>query len=218
MESAAVIAAEPKPNVVARAFAEVVNFVRALSGPIGLAGGVLLTAFKLIELGAEHHWRFFSDQWQRNLTQVHPDQWPSVLVILTEGLVAAAAISIVFSYTVNNISQRISTIWKVMRPVVLPKDVVRADRDTREWVNGLSAKESREQQAEIERLTEENIQLSERNRRLAQENSTLKDKLQAVIEQLKANERVFTKFENFAAALQKRIANLRRKSQALVVS
>ena len=207
-------------------FAFAAGIFRTLAGVAGLAGGLALTFFKLEELAIEKGWRLSIDGWrenavqvwQRNIAQIEPDQWPSVWVILTEGLVAALAISIVFSYTVNNISQRISTIWQYMRPVTLPSDVVRADAETRAWVNGLSAEESRNQKAEIARLRTDNAALQTKNNVLAQENATLRNAYQAVVEQLRANERVFTKFENFAAAFQKRIANLRRKAQPFMTN
>lgn len=214
----------PKPK--RGLLALVAGIVRTLGGLAGLGGGLALTFFKLEELAIEKGWRFsvdgwrenVSEVWQLNIAQIEPDQWPSVWVILTEGFVAALAISIVFSYTVNNISQRISTIWQYMRPVTLPSDVVRADPETRDWVNGLSAEESRTQKAEIARLKADNAALQSRNSILSQENATLRNAYQAVVEQLRANERVFTKFENFAAAFQKRIVNLRRKAQPFMTS
>ncbi|MEZ5955927.1 MAG: hypothetical protein R3C27_01760 [Hyphomonadaceae bacterium] len=214
--------AKPKRGL----FALVAGIIRTLGGLAGLGGGLALTFFKLEELAIEKGWRFSLSGWQedvgqvwrRSVAQIGADQWPSVWVILTEGLVAALAISIVFSYTVNNISQRISTIWQYMRPVTLPSDVVRADAETRDWVNGLSAEESRTQKAEIARLKAENTALQSRNSVLSQENTTLRSAYQAVVEQLRANERVFTKFENFAAAFQKRIANLRRKAQPFMTN
>lgn len=193
--------------------------IRTFGGLIGLAAGVALTFFKLEVLAVSNGWLFQLDGWnsklaqvlQRNIAQIQSDQWPSVWVILLEGLVAAAAVSIVVSYTVNNVSQRISNIWQFMRPVALPKDVVRADVETREWVNRLTAKESKAQRAEIDRLKNENNALQVANERLAIENSSLKITLKSAVEQLRANDRVFVRFENFASAFQRRIQRLREK-------
>ncbi|MBL8546228.1 MAG: hypothetical protein JNL81_07170 [Hyphomonadaceae bacterium] len=193
--------------------------LRALGGLAGLAGGLALTFFKLEELAVENGWRIslngwlqdFAAMWIRNVAQIESHQWPSVWVILTEGLVAAAAISIVFSYTVNNISQRISTIWQYMRPITLPTDVVRADQATREWINKLSAKESADQQLEIARLIKDCSDLKRERDGLRTENYRLGEALKKAGERLKANDRVFSQFEKISRLLQSKIDRARQK-------
>jgi len=194
-----------------------VDGFRALSGLVGIVAGGALTFFKLEELAIENGWRLlthgwaenFVAAWQMNIAQVQEDQWPSVWVILTEGAVAALAVSIVFSYTVNNITQRISNIWQ--RPVTLPTDVVRADPETRDWINKLTAKESVDQQKEIVRLLNDCNDLKRERDLLQRKASQLSDALKRAGERLQANERLLSQFEKLSRLMQSRIDRARQR-------
>lgn len=194
---------------------------RRLSTALGVISAVTVAALQLVELGTEKGWHFrvhgwprpdLLVNWQRNLAEINPQDWPSVCVILATGvfagLGAAFAISAV-RQTFTTINQRFNTTYKIMTSP--PTDVVRADKETRDWVNGLSAKESEEQQKEIFRLLNECSELKREREALTVRAAQLDAKLKQAGDRLKANERVFSQFEKLSRAMQSRIDRARQR-------
>lgn len=136
------------------------RFGEWLAGPAGMSVAITLIVLKLMALADDKNWRFFPNDPGRTLAQVHPGQWADVMVILLEGLVAGAAVSIVYSFTINHVSQTITNIWQRLEPLTPDPRTLLVDEDTRGWVTGLTSgdlraaqKELREQENRIQRLT-----------------------------------------------------------------
>jgi len=194
---------------------------RRLSSVVGIISAATIMALQLVELGTEKGWHFrvygwphpdILINWQRNFAEIHQSDWPSVWVIVATGAfagIAAAFTTSAVRQTVTNISHHFSTTWHVITSP--PTDVVRADKDTREWVNNLSAKESTEQQKKIAELQDECDTLARERNALALKVSLQEETLRKAGERLKANERVFSQFEKLSRAMQSSIDRARQK-------
>lgn len=136
------------------------------SGAAGIAVTVVLIALKVLALADEKGWGLHLDHWQETFGQIGPGQWPALLVIFIEALVAGAAVSIVYSFTVNHITQTVQNIWQRLESVGPDPRTLLVDEDTRSWVSRLTVADLQhaqdkllEQQHEIQRLQRERAAL-----------------------------------------------------------
>lgn len=194
---------------------------KRLNSTLGVVGAVTLMSLELMKLGTEKAWHFslygwpqrgeLLNVWHRNITEIDQQDWPSIGVIvataLFAGLGAAFAASAV-RYTVTTVSHHLNHTWNIFTSP--PEDVVRADKETREWVNSLSAKESAELRRIIERLQNDNDALIRERKDLLLKLSQREEALRKANDRLKANERLFSQFENLSRALQSRIDRARK--------
>lgn len=194
---------------------------RRLSQAIGVISATTIMILQLVALGTEQSWRFRIYGWpdpdlainlQRNFAEISPQDWPAIGVIVATGVFAglgAAFAASAVRHTASTISNHFNTTWHVMTSP--PTDVVRADKDTREWVNTLTSKESAEQKRTIAELVQQCEALKKERRELIQKVADQEDLLRKAGDRLKANERVFSQFEKLSRAMQSRIDRARQK-------
>jgi hypothetical protein len=196
------------------------KFLRLLTRTFTAAAGVSLggglVILRLVERGTEEGWRLYPmSRIAENWTQVQSDQWPHVWVILMEGLAAGAAISIAFSYTVNNVTQKIQTVYRQLKPLKLPADLVHVESDTRSWLNQLSHKASAEQENTINSQRVEIQRLNEAHAGFEQQIADLKNRAVALENQLKKDETLFQRFDKFAEDVDKFATDIKRAAEQM---
>jgi hypothetical protein len=162
----------PPPSLAQRAALLLDKYKWALA----LLAAVLTAALKLVKLGAE---QAATNNPIQAITQITPQQWPDAGLVLIEGLLAGAAVTLVVSYTVNNfvigrigddiiqlnqqvteVQQNVSSVEDkvtsveeaVAQPIEFPKELVNVVPATRAWLDQLSSAENSRLKSEIRAL------------------------------------------------------------------
>ncbi|MEZ5958840.1 MAG: hypothetical protein R3C30_00240 [Hyphomonadaceae bacterium] len=174
------------------------RFLNWLTGPAGLVIALILIALKLIALGEKEGWQLYLNDAARNVTQIQIGQWPAVLVILLEGVVAGAAVSIVYSYTINHVSQTVQNIWQRLEPMTPAPETVLVDPETRSWVSGLTGRDLREAQQKILDQANSINHLTTEVQRLGAQLTSVTTARDNLAVQLGAVEQWFERFEKLA--------------------